>query len=195
MPPKTDKKPFLARSEVLKSKIDKHGNPLKSRLVAVALVVMMLGAVAWGYAIVTRPGTTPARATNTVMGAAGLTGPTEGKDPAQGGPPVEERVVDQAAPATFRLGLSFAAGYFLAWGIRAFLKITLLTFGAVAVGVALMSHYHVLGLDWSIVQGKLESGFAFVQGEAVHFKNFVMGYLPTAGSAVAGTVFGFRHRA
>lgn len=191
MPPEQKKKPFLARSQILKSKIEKHGNPMKSRLVLIALAVMMLGAVAWGYAALTRPGTKAAQTTHSVLGATGL---TDGQPPANTAPG-EERVVDQAAPATFRLGLSFAAGYFVAWGVKAFLKVTLLTFGAIAVGVALMAHYHVLGLDWATLQGKLEGGLAFLQGEAEQFKNFIMGYLPSAGSAVAGTVFGFRSRA
>lgn len=195
MPPESPKKPFLAPSQVWKSKIEKHGNPMKSRLVVISLVVAIVGMVAWGYALVTRPGTKPAQATNVVMGAAGLTGPTEGQAAPKGGAAPSERVVDQAAPATVRLGLSFAIGYFLAWGIKVFAKVTLLIFGALGVGLVALTHYHVFGLDWSIVQDKLESSLAFLQGEAKQFKNFVMGYLPSAGSAVAGTVFGFRHRA
>jgi uncharacterized membrane protein (Fun14 family) len=124
---------------------------------------------------------------------AGLTGQAEG-------PTVvittksEPRLIDQAGPAAFRLGLSFAVGYFLAWGIRLFFKVTLLFFGALGLALILLTHYKLLGLDWDLVQTKAESSSRYLQGEAEHFKNFVMGYLPSAASGLAGTVFGFRHR-
>ncbi len=56
-------------------------------------------------------------------------------------------------------------------------------------------HTEIQRLAEAMLQGKLEGGLAFLQGEAEQFKNFIMGYLPSAGSAVAGTVFGFRSRA
>jgi uncharacterized membrane protein (Fun14 family) len=107
----------------------------------------------------------------------------------------DERFIDRSGPAAFRLGLSFAVGYFLAWGVRAFLKITLLFFGALGVGLALLTHYHIFGLDWGIIQSNAESSFAFLQGQAVHAKDLVMGYLPSTVSGVAGTIFGFRKHA
>lgn len=181
-----------AKRQAIRERMAKHGNPFKSKMLLIALTVMMLGGVVWAYSAATRPEQTTQAAGGAAPGVNGLTASSDGQTVKIESDP---RLIDQSGPAAFRLGLSFAIGYFLAWGARVFLKVTLLFFGALGVVLILLTHYHVFGLDWSLLQDKLESSMAFLQGEAEKFKDFVMGYLPSTASGVAGLVFGWRKRA
>lgn len=171
-----------------------RSNPFKSRMLALAIFVMVLGGGVWAYAAATKPEPKVVETRTPVTGVAGFTGQAEGSTTTTV-VEAEPRVIDNAGPATFRLGLSFAIGYFLAWGVRAFAKVTLLAFGALGVCLILLTHFQVMGLDWALLQNKLETSLAFLQGQADKFKDFVMGYLPSTASGVAGTVFGFRRKA
>ena len=170
-----------------------RSNPFKSRMLALAIFVMVLGGGVWAYAAATAPEPKVVEHKAPVTGMAGLTGQAEGST-TKTIVEEEKRLVDHAGPAAFRLGLSFAIGYFLAWGIRTFAKMTLLVFGMVGVALILLTHFHVMGLNWALLQDKLEASLAFLQGQADKFKDFVMGYLPSTASGVAGTVFGFRRK-
>ncbi|MCP2732683.1 hypothetical protein, partial [Limnofasciculus baicalensis] len=107
-------------------------------MLALAVFVMVLGGGVWAYAAATRPEPKVVEHKAPVTGMAGLTGQAEGPTTKTVVEP-EPRLVDNAGPAAFRLGLSFAIGYFLAWGIRAFAKMTLLVFGMLGVALILLT--------------------------------------------------------
>lgn len=186
-----------AKRQAVRDRIAKQGNPFRSKLLMFALAIMTVGGGLWAYAAATRPEPKIVQSHSSTTGVAGLTGSTTQTttETTTEVEHAEPRLIDQGGPAAFRVGLSFAVGYFLAWGIRIFAKMALLFFGAIGVGLILLTHFQVMGLNWGLLQDKMEHSLAFLQGQAEHFKAFVMGYLPSAGSAVAGTVFGFRKKA
>jgi uncharacterized membrane protein (Fun14 family) len=99
-----------------------------------------------------------------------------------------------SAPATFRFGASYVGGFFLGWTFRRFLKVTLLLSGATFVLIALGKKLGWWELDWVAMEGQVRHSLAWVQGEAGAFKQFLTGYLPSAGAAGVGAFLGFRRK-
>lgn len=99
-------------------------------------------------------------------------------------------VVPATAPAVIRLGASYVAGFFLGWGLRRFLKLTLLVAGALIVGGVLLNHFGVTDVSWPDVQEHLSKSFAWLQGQAGALRDFLTGYVPSAVAAGAGIIVG-----
>lgn len=164
-------------------------SPFKSRLFTIAFAITLLGAGLWVYAAVTKP--------EPPMPAPSLAHPSTGfaAAPDAAGAraaEAEPRTVDKAAPATFRLGLSFLGGYFLGWAVRTFIKATLLIGGAISLLIFALQKFNVIDIDWDALGRHLSDSFAWARGEAEHLRTLAMGLLPSAGAGAAGAFVGFR---
>ena len=102
----------------------------------------------------------------------------------------------QGSPALFRFGLSYIAGFFLGYGLRRFLKITLIVSAVVVIGFFLTRHFGwvEMNLDWAGIEAHLNESFAWIKGQAEALKVFVTGYVPSAAAAATGIVLGSRWR-
>jgi uncharacterized membrane protein (Fun14 family) len=101
---------------------------------------------------------------------------------------------EPTSPATFRLGLSYLGGFFLGWSLRRFIKWTLLLGGAVILVIGLGRKLGWFDLDWASIEGQVRSSLTWLQGEAGAAKQFLTGYLPSAGAAAIGIFLGFRRK-
>lgn len=100
----------------------------------------------------------------------------------------------QGSPALFRFGLSYIAGFFLGYGLRRFVKVTLIL-SVLAVGsLFLMRKAGWIELDWSGIEGHFSESFGWLKGQAEALKVFATGYVPSAAAAVVGLVLGSRWR-
>jgi uncharacterized membrane protein (Fun14 family) len=100
----------------------------------------------------------------------------------------------QGSPALFRFGLSYIAGFFLGYGLRRFLKVTLIV-SVLAVGaILLLQQVGWMQLDWGGIQSHLSDSFAWLRGQAEALKVLILGYVPSAAAAGVGLVFGARWR-
>lgn len=95
-----------------------------------------------------------------------------------------------ALPATFRLGAGYAGGFFIGWLFRKFIKTALLVTGGLLALTAVARKLGWFEADWSSLEGYLRDSFAWISGHAGSFKNFITGYLPSAGAAALGFFFG-----
>lgn len=100
--------------------------------------------------------------------------------------------VSPGLPVTFRLGVSYIGGFFLGWGLRRFLKLTLLLSGALIAIAALGKKLGWVDADWASVEAHVRSSMTWLSGEAGSLKTLLTGYLPSAGAAGVGAFFGFR---
>jgi uncharacterized membrane protein (Fun14 family) len=100
----------------------------------------------------------------------------------------------QGSPALFRFGLSYIAGFFLGYGLRRFLKLTLILGTLAFVVVFFMRKAGWIELDWTSVESHLSGSFAWLKGQAEALKVFVTGYVPSAAAAGVGLFFGARWR-
>jgi uncharacterized membrane protein (Fun14 family) len=112
--------------------------------------------------------------------------------------PIRQRARKQAAtlrpdsPALFRFGSSFIAGFFLGYAFRKFLKWSLLVSGAVLGCIFVLKKLGVFNLDWAGMEGHVSHSVSWAQGQAGAFKDFLTGYLPSAGAAFVGLFVGAR---
>ena len=163
--------------------------------VKIAIVVTVIGLGLWVWSLVSAPkqesNTTGSGGANSTLAtgfgasdsAAGA-GTTESESP---------RIVDAAAPATFRFGASFLGGFTLAWLMKKFIKMTLLIAGLAALAAFGL---HKLGVFDSgtidQMQDQLGAGIDSATENAGKVKEFLTGYLPSSAAAVAGLFMGFR---
>lgn len=172
----------------------------KSKSLIVAVAVMLLGLGLWGYAAATRPKVAP------VVPAAGhgraVPGVVQGlaSDPqaaggGQGTAPTTEpeaRLIDKASPAVARFGGCFVVAFCVGYAFKKFIKVTAILTGVLLIALFALQKSGVINLDWAWVQSGLESGVAWLKGEAGAMKDFILGYLPSSASALAGLVVGLR---
>jgi len=100
----------------------------------------------------------------------------------------------QGSPALFRFGLSYMAGFFLGYGLRRFLKVTIVLSLIAAGAVFLMRKAGWIELDWSSLETHLTDSFAWLRGQVEALKVFITGYVPSAAAAGVGIVLGARWR-
>jgi uncharacterized membrane protein (Fun14 family) len=159
--------------------------PWKAKTVWIALALMLVGGWLW---MQDRPQaenpSAPAPTGAAQFSDSSATGTATGAQPE----------LKPSAPATFRFGASYLGGFFLGWTLRRFLKVTLLLSGAAMVLIALAKKFGWFELDWAAVEGQVRHSFAWLQGEAGAFKQFITGYLPSAGAAAVGAFMGFRQK-
>jgi len=159
--------------------------PWKARSVWVALALMLLGAGLW---VKDRTQAEPASATSPASASRFSDSASTGTQSGAG------RGLQPSAPATFRFGASYVGGFFLGWTFRRFLKVTLLLSGAAIVLIAFGKKLGWFELDWVAMEGHVRHSLAWLQGEAGAFKQFLIGYLPSAGAAGVGAFLGFRRK-
>lgn len=100
----------------------------------------------------------------------------------------------QGSPALFRFGISYIAGFALGYGLRRFVKLTLLLSVVAFVALFFLRKSGWLDLDWSVVEDHLSDSFAWLRGQAEALKVFATGYVPSAVAAGVGLFLGARWR-
>lgn len=104
-------------------------------------------------------------------------------------------VTDYAAsPAVAQLGGSYIGGFFIGWVFRRFLKMAALIAGGIFACIAVLKGTGWIDLDWGALETQITHSMAALQRGAEGLKQFLSGYLPSAGAAGAGTFFGFRRK-
>jgi uncharacterized membrane protein (Fun14 family) len=166
--------------------------------VVVSLVGAGLMAYAWSTSDVTAPQSTPGGDANLGdYGAGGFMPGEPGYDPeavpgeAEAGEP---RAVDEFSPAIFRLGFSFVIGFAVAYALRTFVKISVIAIGVFALALFGLQYAGVIEVNWNAMGGHFDSAKGYIASQTASFKDFMTGSLPSAASATAGLVVGFRKR-
>jgi uncharacterized membrane protein (Fun14 family) len=155
--------------------------------VRIAFAVTLVGAGLWAYALATAP--KHDAMSNARNGSSGSKSFTEGDTRSQA--PEGERTVDSAAPATFRLGASFLAGFTIAYVMRKFLRWSLLIAAIAVAGIYALRKTGTVELPWEQIKGGVQSGASWLESQAGNAKELLTGYLPSAAAAVVGSVIGF----
>jgi uncharacterized membrane protein (Fun14 family) len=94
--------------------------------------------------------------------------------------------------AAMRLGLSFIAALIVASLLRAFLK-SMITFAIIAGGVLwFLGHRGIIDPFWEDYDVSFGQAKRWIVAQTNSIKALLKGYLPSAGAAVAGFIFGIR---
>jgi uncharacterized membrane protein (Fun14 family) len=100
----------------------------------------------------------------------------------------------QGTPALFRFGLSYVAGFFLGYGIKRFLTLTLLVSAGLAGLAILLQQTGWLDLDWAAIEQQARASLGWLTGQAEALRSFLSGYVPSAAAAGVGIFMGMRWR-
>ncbi len=96
------------------------------------------------------------------------------------------------SPALFKLGFSFFVGFAVAFALRTFVKISIIAIGMFLLVHFALEYYGFIEVNWDVFGEKYDSIADWIGRQTGSFREFVTGSLPSAGSAAAGLVIGFR---
>jgi uncharacterized membrane protein (Fun14 family) len=158
------------------------GNPpWQARTLWVAAGLTLLGLVLWVAAPAKSPAPSSPAGQATLAEASGQA--------------VATRVHSlQGSPAMFRFGLSYIAGFFLGYGLRRYVTMTLVVAAVAAGAIFWLRKAGWIDLDWSSIESHLNNSFAWLKGQAEALKVFITGYVPSAAAAGVGLFLGARWR-
>jgi uncharacterized membrane protein (Fun14 family) len=160
--------------------------PWKAKTVWIAAALVVVGLFFWIKDAVQKP------APSGSPSAPGMTSLTDSKSAPEG--QAKTAGLKPSSPATFRLGVSYLGGFFLGWALRRFIKATLLLSGAAILLIGLGKKLGWMDLDWASLEGHVQHSLSWLHGEAGAIKQFLTGYLPSAGAAATGIFLGFRRK-
>lgn len=140
------------------------------------------GGVSWPFPIPGLPGGQPQ-------------GPPGGQSaPAQGpqAPPVDAPpVADPWSPAIFRMGFGFFVGFAMAYALRSFVKVTVVSAGVFFLLMFGLQYAGLVQVQWSAMAERYDTLQDWLLAQVGGFQAFVTGYLPAAGATLAGLGLGF----
>ncbi len=106
----------------------------------------------------------------------------------------ESSTINDLSPAIFRVGFSFAVGFAIAFAARTFVRLTLIAIGVFLLALFGLEYVEIVTVNWDKMQGHYDSFLASTRESFGGFGDFITGRLPSAASALAGLVIGFRKR-
>jgi len=98
------------------------------------------------------------------------------------------------SPALASAGGSFLGGFLIGWAFRKTVKLALIIACSLLVLIAVLKTTGWIHLDWTLIQADVNHILDWGRGKAQGFKEVLTGYLPSAGAAGAGALFGFRKK-
>jgi uncharacterized membrane protein (Fun14 family) len=157
-----------------------------SKALWLAFVLTIAGGGVWVYSATTKPesavqnsGTTPG------LGFAGSGAETTT-------PESEPRLIDRVSPLMMKLGASFMAGFLLAWGIRRFIKWTIVLALVTGVTIYAMLKAGVFEVNYDELQAQVDQGVDWARTQTSQAMELLKTYVPSGAAAIAGMFFGIR---
>lgn len=105
-----------------------------------------------------------------------------------------ETMLDAWTPVIFRLGFSFFVGFAIAFALRAFVKLSLITAGVLLLCLFGLQYAGVIDVDWQAVQARYDEAIVWLKAQTSSFTEFIKGAIPSAASFTVGFVAGLRRR-
>jgi uncharacterized membrane protein (Fun14 family) len=100
----------------------------------------------------------------------------------------------QGTPSVFRFGMSYIAGFFLGYGLKRFLKVTLLVLAVMGILLFVLHQTGALQLEWARIHAHANESLGWLTGQAEALKSFLAGYIPSTASGGVGVLMGMRWR-
>ena len=124
---------------------------------------------------------------------AGMAALTNSLSSASGGSPSAEPSTNWS-PAVFKVGFSFFVGFTIAYALRSFLKLALLSFGFMFLVLFGLQYAGMIEIKWALMERQYDGAASWLGEQTRSFAAFISGALPSAGAATTGLAAGFRRR-
>lgn len=126
----------------------------------------------------------------------GLPGVGDGDETAGEGAPVAAAgegtpVADPWSPAIFRMGFGFFVGFAMAYAMRAFVKVTMVSAGVFFLLLFGLQYAGLIEVKWAAMADRYDTMQDWLLAQVGGFRAFITGYLPSTGAALAGLGLGF----
>lgn len=105
-----------------------------------------------------------------------------------------ETVTDPWSPAIFRMGFSFFVGFAMAYALKAFAKVTVVSAGIFFLLLFGLQYAGLVEVRWTAMADRYDTIQAWLGAQLGGFQAFVTGYLPSAGAGIAGLGLGFMRK-
>ncbi|MEQ8843418.1 MAG: FUN14 domain-containing protein [Phycisphaerales bacterium] len=133
-----------------------------------------------------------------VPGLPGST-PTEGEGETAEGQPTaamegQQEVTDPWSPAIFRMGFGFFVGFSMAYALKAFSKVTIVSAGIFFLLLFGLQYAGLVEVKWTAMADRYDTLQEWLKAQLGGFQAFVTGYVPSAGAALAGLALGFMRK-
>lgn len=103
-------------------------------------------------------------------------------------------VADPWSPAIFRMGFGFFVGFAMAYALRSFVKVTIVSAGVFFLLLFGLQYAGLVEVKWAAMADRYDSLQEWLLAQVGGFQAFVTGYLPSAGAALAGLGLGFMRK-
>lgn len=103
-------------------------------------------------------------------------------------------VADPWSPAIFRMGFGFFVGFAMAYALRSFVKVTIVSAGVFFLLLFGLQYAGLVEVKWAAMADRYDSLQEWLLAQVGGFRAFVTGYLPSAGAALAGLGLGFMRK-
>ena len=98
------------------------------------------------------------------------------------------------SPFFFKGGFGFFLGFCVGHFLRAFLKVSAVGIGLIALVVLGLQYAGVLEVDWNVVSDQYDKIAEVVRRESKEFFSFVNGTIPAASASGLGLLVGFKKK-
>lgn len=164
-------------------------------------VAMVLGFVGFGVYVMAELNRPVATSTPGNIASPGLSVPDGGGNSSTGNaaPPPDSLTPSQTwtgwgGSKGMKLGFGFVGGFVIGFLFRAFVKITTLVGVVIIGGLAALSHFNILHIDWAAARTAYDTHEQWITDHAIHLKDVLIAHLPSSTTGAAGMYFGTRRR-
>lgn len=98
------------------------------------------------------------------------------------------------SPVLFKTGFSFFIAFTIGFALRSFLQLALVAVGLLALAVFGLQFAGLLSVDWTAMSDRWDGLLAWLGPQVSSFRAFITGQLPSATTATAGLIAGWRSR-
>jgi uncharacterized membrane protein (Fun14 family) len=96
------------------------------------------------------------------------------------------------SPRFLSIGASVVGGFVIGWLMRIFVKTTILIGALFAATMGVLTHFHVMNVDFTSVQQQYSGDVSWLTDQASRLKDVAVAYLPVHAGGLFGMFLGFR---
>ena len=171
--------------------------PSALKLLSGAMGLALVGMAVYVFAAMNHPTTVGKKSAGSVAPSSGFV--ADGSTVGRAAPPDDAQTPSDTwtgwtGAKGMKLGFGFAGRFVIGFIFRAFLKLAALATVIIGGGLAALSYFHFLNIDFTRVHQAYADNSAWIHDQAWRLKEVLLAHLPSSTTGAAGAWFGTRRR-